>query len=354
MQADPSLGRSLCKTLVKYIDEDYADTKKTLYPLLEAGNITFDLMWALFKPNEIALTSCYGSWDEPRCFKVDYATKFCTMQRGEWYCIEGKYLEYDGKSFGMGDFEVDIDGFKGPRKITSLATYPLKYHKDPDAVKKKIIERGQHFIGMEGMQYKFHKGLAFMKKKKMVAKININGRVMIDPATFRRINPNYPISWIKPKESEELFSDDDDDDECSCCEDSDDEAAKANQQSLQNEDHSDDVPKFKYKWAKNDEGCPVYVAVEVDENGDPIRTQRVESLAESADLRKRKFSEEELLLTSPVVLGFAFSEKLWLEFSLSGVKDIEYNESAFDSLVLPENQKEIVRALVESHKFNVC
>jgi hypothetical protein len=72
--------RLLCKTLVAYLDEDYADIKKTLYPLLEAGNITFDLMWALFKPNEIAITSCYGHWDEPRCFKVDYATKFQTMQ----------------------------------------------------------------------------------------------------------------------------------------------------------------------------------------------------------------------------------------------------------------------------------
>lgn len=312
--------KKLCKALVSYIDEDYTDTKKTLYPLLEAGNITFDLMWALFKPNEIAITSCYGSWDEPRCFKVDYATKCQTMQRGEWYCIEGKYLEYDGKGFGFGDFEVDVDGFKGPRKITNLATYPLKYHKDSAGIKKKIIERGQQFVGMEGMQYKFHKGLAFMKKKKLVAKININGRIMIDPATFRRINPNYPISFIKPKDSEDLFSDSDDDsDDCSCCAgDSDDEQAAGNQEDLQNEDHSEDKPKFKYKWSTNDEGDPVYVAVEVDENGDPIRSQRIDQLSGSADLRNKKYTEEELLLTSPVVLGFAFSEKLWLEFSLSG------------------------------------
>jgi len=36
------------------------------------------------------------------------------------------------------------------------------------------------------------------------------------------------------------------------------------------------------------------------------------------------------------------------------VKDVEYNENAFESLVLPENQKEIVRALVESHKWNAA
>ncbi|KAK5121601.1 hypothetical protein LTR85_004773 [Meristemomyces frigidus] len=349
--------KSLCKTLVSFIDEDYADTKKTLYPLLEAGNITFDLMWALFKPNEIAITSCYGAWDEARCFKVDYATKCCSMQRGEWYCIEGKYLEYDGKGFGYGDFEVDVEGFKGPRKITSLTTYPLKYHKDAEGMRKKIVERGEAFVAMDGMQYKFHKGLAFMKKKKLVAKIHINGRVMIDPATFRRINPNYPISLIKPKDADELFSDsDDEDDDCSCCdENSDDEAAAGNQKELQNADHSEDAPKYKFKWSKDDAtGRPMYVAVEVDEKGDPIRPQRIDQLADTTDLRNKKYTEEELLLTSPVVLGFAFSEKLWLEFSLSGVREIEYNEAAFDSLVLPPNQKDIVRALVESHKFNAA
>ena len=303
------------------------------------------------------MTSCYGSWDEPRCFKVDYATKCVTMQRGEWYCIEGKYLEYDGKGFGYGDFEVDVDGFKGPRRISSLATYPLKYHKDPGGVRKTILARGEQFVSMEGMQYKFHKGMAFMKKKKLVAKININGRIMIDPATFRRINPNYPISFIKPKDSEDLFSDsaDDDNDECSCCaDDSDEEGAAGNQESLQNEDHGEDAPKFKYKWTEDNEGHPVYTAVEVDENGDPVRSQRLDTLTGNNDLRNKKYTEDELLLTSPVVLGFAFSEKLWLEFSLSGVREIEYNEDAFDSLVLPPNQKDIVRALVESHKFNAA
>lgn len=345
--------RSLCKTLVSYIDEDYAEVKKTLYPLLEAGNITFDLMWALFKPNEIAVTSCYGNWEEPRCFKVEYATKLETMQRGEWYSIEGRYLEYDGKAFGFGDFEVDVDSFKGPRKITSLATYPLKYHKNADKVTKQIVKRGEQFVEMEGMNYKFFKGMAYMKKKKMVAKININGRVMVDPATFRRINPNYPISFIKAKDSEDLFSFDSDSDECSCCEDeSDNEPATGNNDGLKNRD--DYSPKYKYKWSKNDEGRLVFLPVEVDEDGSPIRSQRVDQLAGGSDRSNKTFTEEELLLTSPVVLGFAFSEKLWLEFSLSGIQQIVYNESAFESLVLPPNQKDIVRALVESHKFNAA
>lgn len=94
--------RKHLKVLLKYLDKDYASTKKTLYPMLESGIITYDLLWALYKPNTIAYTSTYGSLDEPRAFKIEMAEKEYSFMRGEWYNIEGKYLEYDGKLWGMG------------------------------------------------------------------------------------------------------------------------------------------------------------------------------------------------------------------------------------------------------------
>lgn len=68
------------KVLVKYLDKDYADTKKTLYPLLESNRITFDLLWALYKSNEIAYCPTYGNADEPRAFKIEYANLVCTRE----------------------------------------------------------------------------------------------------------------------------------------------------------------------------------------------------------------------------------------------------------------------------------
>jgi hypothetical protein len=49
------------------------------------------------------------------------------------------------------------------------------------------------------------------------------------------------------------------------------------------------------------------------------------------------------LIASPVVLGFAFAEKLWLEFTVSGVKEIQWNETAYESLVLEPKTKDIVK-----------
>jgi hypothetical protein len=101
------------KVLIKYIDKDYADVKNrcassslspppssrmcsadvhstSLYPMLENGLITFDLLWALWKPNTLAFTTTYGSHDEPRVFKVEMAERHHGLMRGGYYYIEGK------------------------------------------------------------------------------------------------------------------------------------------------------------------------------------------------------------------------------------------------------------------------
>lgn len=326
------------KVMVKYLDTDFAETKRTLYPLLESNMITFDYVWALFKPNTIAYTSTYGDQDEPRAFKIEYAQRETSFMRGEWYAIEGRYLEYDGKSFGLGSMDVTVDAFKGTRKITSLACYPLKYHREADELRAKLLERGKKFVSLRGMNYRFHHGMAFVKRKRAVVKVNINGRVMLDPVIFRRINPNYQISTLSPKD-DDLESDESDDDSigggCECLED--------------NQDQDADVPKYKYKVVEDEDCKPRVVAVEVDENGNVIQKEKMDQVQNDSD---RAFTEEELIISCPVTLGFAFSEKLWLEFCISGISDIQWNEKAFDSLVLPENQKSIVKALVSSHTFN--
>ncbi|KAJ5320623.1 hypothetical protein PENANT_c033G02621 [Penicillium antarcticum] len=342
------------KVLIKYLDTDYADTKKTLYPLLEANTITFDLLWALFKPNTIAYTPTYSNPDEPRAFKIEYAIKESSFMKGHWYSVEGRYLEYDGKDYGFGSMSAEVDSFKGARKITSLACYPLQYHRDAEALRSRLIERGKRFVALRGMNYRFHKGMAFYKKKRsFVIKVNINGRVMIDPAIHRRINPNYPISTVRPKDpdlidpSEAGFSGGEDDDSDGCCcggSDSDSEHGGAS-----------DTPKTVYKVVEDEEGCPRVVEVEVDESGNEIQREKMDRLeGDAADPKPREFTEEELLVASPVVLGFAFSEKLWLEFTISGISDIEWDKEAFGSLVLPTNQKSIVKALVESHTFHAA
>ena len=334
------------RLMVRYLDKDFSETKKNLYPLLENGLITFDLLWALYKPNSIAYSATYGDQEEPRAFKIDFATKESHFMRGQWYTVEGRYLEYDGKTFGMGTTHCEISSFQGVRKITSLDCYPLQYHKDAEKMRTKLIERGKNFVSLQGMNYRHHKGMAYAKRKKQVLKIHIDGRIMVDPAIHRRINPNYPVSVVKPKEDPDGINMDDADDDC-CGNDSDSSAA-GNNQPTPSDETIQVQEKKRYKVVKLPSGQNIIV--EVNSKDDVHASHKTEPLPEDKQ-SSHEFSEEELLIASPVVLGFAFGEKLWLEFTVSGISDVVYNDQAFESLVLPENHKSIVKALVSSHAF---
>ncbi|KAK3070748.1 hypothetical protein LTR53_009918 [Teratosphaeriaceae sp. CCFEE 6253] len=338
-----NIALSTCRALVGYLDTDFADTKKQLYPLIESRKIDFDLVWGLFKPGQVITTSCYGVWDEPWCMQFQGIQKNKSIKRGEWYTVSGRSLDYDGKTFGWADVEVDIAEYKGYRSITGLEVYPLEYHKDPVVVEKQIIERGRQFMALisEGspMQYKYLKGLAFQKDKKgRVAKINVDGRIMVDPATFRRICPNYSLVKVKePKDVVDSSDSSDSSDQSSSC--SSGRSRPSETKSLQNENNGDDrIPEPTVLDAYN---------------ADESQTHATQTLQDGSIARQKfEASDYDLLMTPSTVPGFSFGDKEWLEFTVSGIKDIEYNDTAFDSLMLPEKQKDIVRALVQSHKLD--
>ncbi|KAF2666780.1 P-loop containing nucleoside triphosphate hydrolase protein [Microthyrium microscopicum] len=341
--------REHLKLMVSYLDKDFEATKKTLVPMLKAGNITFEYIWALFKPNSIAYTTTYGASEHPRCFKVDQAYREKTFTRGEFYVVEGRYLEYDGKNFGLGDFEVSIDAFKGPKKITSLAVYPLEYHKDPTALREQLIERGKKFVSLAGMNFKFMTGLAFQKKKRNILKFNINGRVMIDPKTFRRENANYQVSTVRNADDKD---DDSDSDSCNCS----DEEDNDRDMGLSDNESDGGNKTIKYRLVRDENNKTQIVEVNSDDENEVIHEEHLDKLpnGDTVDAlsKKREFDEEELLISSSIVLGFSFVEKSWFEFSVAGIGEIVWNDTAFDSLVLDPNHKSIVKAQVCSHKFH--
>jgi ATPase family associated with various cellular activities (AAA) len=58
-------------------------------------------------------------------------------------------------------------------------------------------------------------------------------------------------------------------------------------------------------------------------------------------------SDDDLMRTWPFVYGFSFRAKQWGEFEVNGVSDIEWRDEAFNQLVLPEDQKHLVKTLVK-------
>jgi len=59
-----------------------------------------------------------------------------------------------------------------------------------------------------------------------------------------------------------------------------------------------------------------------------------------------EIQDQDLWRTYPFVYGFSLSSKHWGRMSLEGVSDIAFREDAFEKLVLPAADKELVKAIV--------
>ena len=57
---------------------------------------------------------------------------------------------------------------------------------------------------------------------------------------------------------------------------------------------------------------------------------------------------EQLLLTSPKVRGYSLRDKKWMSLYVESIHDIIWNEDALDSLVAPQEQKDLVLAFAEA------
>ncbi|PLB53311.1 P-loop containing nucleoside triphosphate hydrolase protein [Aspergillus steynii IBT 23096] len=61
---------------------------------------------------------------------------------------------------------------------------------------------------------------------------------------------------------------------------------------------------------------------------------------------KGALSEEQQLIATPILRGYALKQKAWLEFFVDSVTDIAWNTKAFDSLVLPHAQQGLKRLIL--------
>jgi hypothetical protein len=62
-----------------------------------------------------------------------------------------------------------------------------------------------------------------------------------------------------------------------------------------------------------------------------------------------QLTDEQYMLATPMLRGFSFTEKKFLDLFVDKTQPINWNVKCFDQLVLPESQKELVQALVAEH-----
>ncbi|KAH7871023.1 P-loop containing nucleoside triphosphate hydrolase protein [Lentinula edodes] len=293
--------------LLKCLQTDYANTIATIQKLKAHGEITSKLLYSILVPRSIFVARCAITGnhrlfklisyshvmidDKPRCIRLDL----------ESIDLVDRHVS---QTVGAGRVRtvVALNAFDGTVKIQDLDVYPLKFHPECESLRVSILSRAKKWVDLIGVHHKEFDGVAAIKHEKRLIRQTVKGRIMIDRVTFRRFNPNYQYP--------ETFQDE------AIINDTSDRAANADEFS---------------------NGTLVYARSGTDnESGEANR-----------------FTEEELLLTPTTVYGFSLSDKLWLEFDVERITDVDWNQDAFSNLVLPEDRKDLLQSLVEAHHLKV-
>ncbi|THG95113.1 hypothetical protein EW026_g6481 [Hermanssonia centrifuga] len=316
---------SSVEVLVEYLRKDYKSTIAQIENLTSHGEITFDLLHTVMVPRSTLATVCPIT-GEPRALHLVSATKIVT-QCGALYDLLCESIDAidnantdgwgsdnsteaevrkagGGLQFGKVQNRVIIPEFGGTIDINTLDAYPIKYHPNEAELRKTLLARGQKWVSLKGVHHVQYNGTGAhcLSSGKKPIKYNVNSRVMIDRACFRRLNPNYQFPVIKQEVPE---------------------ASHDYDPSIHSVDPNRGIPTLRVQMK---------VAEEEEETA---------------------LTEDELILAPAILYGFSLADKMWLEFNVDKISPIAWNDEAFHNLVLPPGRKTLLQSLVEAHNADL-
>ncbi|KAI8257663.1 hypothetical protein K4K58_003841 [Colletotrichum sp. SAR11_239] len=273
--------------------------------------VSFDYLWTLFEPD----TEAYARVDDQdRLFLIKSARYEPRSGGSVVFALKCQFVDTDGLRFGLASKVFEVHMFDDLLPIRELAIYPSNLHPGMKKIREKLEARGKLFESYKGFHYKGYSGMFEFGHGdfKGVERRQIeHGRIIIDGESYCRYEYQAAPRLKKLR----------------------DPAAEKEKLS---------ALKGRMKGRRGSFGLPY----------SPPRRGRmryVESatagLANEAD---KDLTANQRELASPMVRGFDLTSKKWGLFFIDSVTEVEWNEGAFDQLVLPHDYKTIVRAFVEA------
>lgn len=176
--------------LVEYIRAAYISTSSRLASLLKDRKITYDLLWALFRPNMEIYTTVLDA-EKPACCRYNSGKERTTNTGIAYFHAECRLLDFNGHVFGEVSSALGIGKFQEAKRVDRLEAFPLEFHGHQKKMKEYFVRCGRQFASLMGQHYVQYRGNVFYIEKGEYVEVPVDSRIMVDIAYFREINPNY-------------------------------------------------------------------------------------------------------------------------------------------------------------------
>ncbi len=124
-----------------------------------APSLDFPNLWMAFRPGDYIYTK--SPCDRVLRLRFMSGDKYWPKRArsgsvyGSW-TLTAEEVNYDGTNFGYVTEAFYICSYEGYRNLQELAVFPLNYHPDKDDIMKKLVARGQKFVRLHGIHYRYY------------------------------------------------------------------------------------------------------------------------------------------------------------------------------------------------------
>ena len=309
--------------LLKLMGDMFGATRTQVRQLQASNLMSYKLAWTYFPKDSMAYRPGKDCETVFKVVNTTYKTKPCPHLH-----VDAKEIVFDGSAFAWVKTDFQLPVWSGNKPITDLSVYPLEFHSDPEGIKSRLIARGEKALEYQGLNYCLYTGVGYHMGKKL-EKINVDGRILLDNYGYNKYHDQ--LTRQGGKESTDDY------------------------QRIEAEEDDESDKKLINKASANG---VVFVNPNKTQNPNNKTTEEIDGSylkrLTAADMERNKSTmmkrSSDLVFLSPLLKGFCLKNKLWLNFYVDDVRPMVYNDAAFDHLVYPPEQKDLVYSFVEHHQ----
>ncbi|KAL5634679.1 hypothetical protein ACGC1H_002653 [Rhizoctonia solani] len=172
------------KILHDFMITEFQKVEARLEKLRADGMISWRLLWTFFKHGQ-RIETIHASSGEKVCFVMEN-WDYITDDEGKMvFEVRGRWLEWTGYRFAEQRITRQVPEFSGLKKAAQL---PVRHLSDESL--RALITRGRIYKKYAGVHHLNYNSNIIQMTPMGPAKTRAEGRLMVDTASFRRINPN--------------------------------------------------------------------------------------------------------------------------------------------------------------------
>lgn len=190
-EKDGELAVRHISVLMKLIEKDFASKISDVENMFPKSTSTYGILREAFWAGDLIVDRCSGFKRAYRLVDVSY---YESEWDNEYYLdIEAQYIDYNGEEFGTSFEHFRIKQYKGVKYLYDLPVFPIKYLPQKDELLASLLARGKKFVSLKGQNFKTYNGICHTLDHCRPLPVHVDSRIMIDTATFNRINPDFSV-----------------------------------------------------------------------------------------------------------------------------------------------------------------